>query len=597
MIRLRFVLASVALAFVAVRAGVSREKAAPKDLGSSAVQDALRAEAAGALDARDEKLQSALRVDPASRDARWQSGMIERDGRWIRFDAIQDEPTDAALLEQYRQRREKAQVTRKDQLELANWCKKQRLFDRERAHLIAALDLSPNGTDPVLCERVGLKLIDGAWMSDDEIRADQREQSVARRDLKKWQPVVERLSARLEAQSEKARKQARQDLEQLNDPTVLPALETVLAPASLEKARLLVELLGRYQTVKASEPLARLAVTSEWNVVRKEAAAKLRARPVGSYAPQLLAALRTPIDSKINLFVGADGVHVAQQLKSETQSTAQHYERQFALNVQYVVEPIPNVLPTNVRQGYIKNRKSRAAQEVGIIGEQIADRAQLEVDGYNEPIRRVNDRVCGALAEATGLSLPAEPEAWWEWWRNYNQLSQSSKRREYESESTTETMVVETIRPISCLVAGSPVRTDRGSVPVEEVKVGDLVLSKDPVSGELSYQAVLRTTVRDPEPVWKATTDRGEIRGTGGHNFWVSGRGWTMLRDIKPNDRLHGAAQPATVREVTSDGAEKTYNLVVADFHTYFVGNDVILSHDVTFAKPLDATVPGMRTE
>jgi hypothetical protein len=203
------------------------------------------------------------------------------------------------------------------------------------------------------------------------------------------------------------------------------------------------------------------------------------------------------------------------------------------------------------------------------------------------------------LADATGLKLPAEPEPWWEWWRDYNQLSQSSKRQQYESDYTNETTytVVEAQPMGECLVAGTPVWTDRGAVSVEQIKVGDLVLSKHSDSGELSYQAVLHTTVRDPEPVFKATLESGEIRGTGGHNFWVSGRGWTRLRDIKANDRIHGVKKPAAVREVVEQGNEKTYNLVVANFHTYFVGQDLILSHDLTFARPTDATVPGMTPE
>jgi hypothetical protein len=36
------------------------------------------------------------------------------------------------------------------------------------------------------------------------------------------------------------------------------------------------------------------------------------------------------------------------------------------------------------------------------------------------------------------------------------------------------------------------------------------------------------------------------------------------------------------------------YNLVVADFHTYFVGQTKLLSHDVTPREPTLARVPGL---
>ena len=42
---------------------------------------------------------------------------------------------------------------------------------------------------------------------------------------------------------------------------------------------------------------------------------------------------------------------------------------------------------------------------------------------------------------------------------------------------------------------------------------------------------------------------------------------------------------------------EETYNLVVADFHTYFVGYRKVLSHDNSMRMPTRAVVPGLRPE
>ena len=38
-----------------------------------------------------------------------------------------------------------------------------------------------------------------------------------------------------------------------------------------------------------------------------------------------------------------------------------------------------------------------------------------------------------------------------------------------------------------------------------------------------------------------------------------------------------------------------TYNLIIADFHTYFVGDGRVMCHDNTVAEPTNALVPGLQ--
>ena len=84
------------------------------------------------------------------------------------------------------------------------------------------------------------------------------------------------------------------------------------------------------------------------------------------------------------------------------------------------------------------------------------------------------------------------------------------------------------------------------------------------------------------------------ILSSAGHAFWVSGHGWVMARHLNPYSRLHGVSGTAEVDLVAPADAEPTYNLVVADFHTFFVGQVKILSHDNTIRRPTNANVPGL---
>jgi hypothetical protein len=65
------------------------------------------------------------------------------------------------------------------------------------------------------------------------------------------------------------------------------------------------------------------------------------------------------------------------------------------------------------------------------------------------------------------------------------------------------------------------------------------------------------------------------IRTTGEHPFYVEGQGWTPANALQPGDRIHNlAGEPVTVEDITSANEwETVYNLRVADWHTYFVGD------------------------
>ena len=113
-------------------------------------------------------------------------------------------------------------------------------------------------------------------------------------------------------------------------------------------------------------------------------------------------------------------------------------------------------------------------------------------------------------------------------------------------------------KPIQGFPAGTRVHTDKGLVPIQEVKVGDMVLSK-PESGEgkLCYKPVVRTVSYEDKEIWeltyfkvKANTDiskldkgkllqlskKGQmitIIATPNHPFWVKGIGWTRLDELQ----------------------------------------------------------------
>ncbi len=138
-----------------------------------------------------------------------------------------------------------------------------------------------------------------------------------------------------------------------------------------------------------------------------------------------------------------------------------------------------------------------------------------------------------------------------------------------------------------CFVAGTPVKTAEGQKPIEKLHEGDLVWSRDEITGDVRLQPVLQTFVTPSQPLVElsATTRQGtteHLRVTPGHRFWVEGRGWKAAESLAAGDSMMSSDGAALVLGSASSLAERAtvYNLEVEDFHTYFVGESAIWVHN-----------------
>ena len=149
-------------------------------------------------------------------------------------------------------------------------------------------------------------------------------------------------------------------------------------------------------------------------------------------------------------------------------------------------------------------------------------------------------------------------------------------------------------RRYSCFAKGTLVWTKTGQRPIESLELGDLVLAQNVDTGELAYKPVIGRTVRPPSPIlklslgWRGAAHHARPSVLGRRRRLADGQGaWAMARfcTASPVQRRVAAVEPA--------GEEEAYNLVVADFNTYFVGESGVLVHDNTPRRPTRATLPG----
>ncbi len=321
--------------------------------------------------------------------------------------------------------------------------------------------------------------------------------------------------------------------------------------------------------------------------VRQAAVEQLREKDVDQYASVLLAEMHTPVQTRSQLFRGPRGrLMYRHMLYREGQESRELSV--FDTAYQRIGLPGGNGADTLTR-AVTDAARTAAAREATVAQE-------------NARAEEINQRICQLLSYISGVTLPPDPQLWWSWWLERNETFQPDAKPLEQRYRVREVAVadqpslsVSTPAPRSCdcLAAGTMVWTLEGYKAIEKVRVGDQVLSQDPDTGELAYKPVLATTLRPAAPLVRIETDGGVIRTSGGHLFWQSGQGWTKARDLKPGAMLHTAQQVLQVRGVDRVESEPTYNLVVADFHSYFVGQELVLSHDNTIRERTNAIVPG----
>jgi hypothetical protein len=203
-----------------------------------------------------------------------------------------------------------------------------------------------------------------------------------------------------------------------------------------------------------------------------------------------------------------------------------------------------------------------------------------------------------ALVESTRESKPKSMPEWWDWWYDYNEVYRPTAIMNNTMPRTSSHDVPE-CRQLrgDCLASDTLVATESGLVAIEKIVVGDRVYSCDPETGGLALKPVLRIVIRPDGKTMNIRAGENKIEACCGHAFWVAGKGWVKARDLRKGMLLHTLQGTAAVEGVDSSEPQATYSLETADFHTFFVGKEMVLTRDNTIHHPTDYVVPGLTPE
>lgn len=175
-------------------------------------------------------------------------------------------------------------------------------------------------------------------------------------------------------------------------------------------------------------------------------------------------------------------------------------------------------------------------------------------------------------------------------------------------------------RQRTCFVAGTLVRVhpetegafreENGSYykKIEDIQTGDLVLSWDEETDEISYQPVTQTFIRTTEEIYRITLEDGTlIETTWSHRFWVlewkttmtdfaaaavysngTARGhWEIAENLQISDSFlttdGNYIRIAAIERIQKE--ETVYNFTVKSNSTYFVSATGVLVHNENYSE------------
>ncbi|MGL4283607.1 MAG: polymorphic toxin-type HINT domain-containing protein, partial [Eubacterium aggregans] len=140
-----------------------------------------------------------------------------------------------------------------------------------------------------------------------------------------------------------------------------------------------------------------------------------------------------------------------------------------------------------------------------------------------------------------------------------------------------------------CFVKGTLVYGKNALRPIEKVSVGDSVYSYNLEAEKVELSRVVNVLKRPTNGIYELSAAKEKILVTAEHPFYVEGKGWVTVKELKPGDRLQTSTKEKLKVDAVKAMAQdvEVYNIEVDGNHNYFVTNSSILVHNknITEAK------------
>ena len=446
--------------------------------------------------------------------------------------------------EEYFAKLTSAERTAESQFRLAVWAQKQGMDEVAKGHLRAAVHLDPQFAPAH--KALGRSQRSGIWETREERSTRLAKESDLRTERVNWHRLLGDIGVEAAVQRQSLTEAGVAAIEAFASREMKPASEAVRVFAASD--------LGA-----ASLALVRQAVLSRFAEVRIASSKALAERNTDYVLPALLEYLQ-PKRFGQTFVAGIGATWYWQEGTTMFVALPAHLD--------------------NRTQGF-RSVFIPAGPQAGTVGDRIDEGAFAR------------ENAVAALQSLTGLKIGAEFS---EWRQALMQIDGSFIESKSGAPTSVEityyqpnTLAIGSVQRFDCFAAGTAVATKRGLMPIDKVCIGELVLSRNVTTGETAFKPVLARTLRPRTPMQTLTIDGESVRASSAHPIWTKESGWVKAKDLSEKVTLVAEDSTRSLARNELGNAEQGYNLVVADFGTYFVGKSRVLVHDNTPIRDIPA--------
>ena len=183
-----------------------------------------------------------------------------------------------------------------------------------------------------------------------------------------------------------------------------------------------------------------------------------------------------------------------------------------------------------------------AAEATAYLAQQQLAADVRSIEDLNATIADSNSRALQMLGDISGQNFGADRSSWDRWLTDLKGYAYVSPPSPVDKPTYVEDVPVSVVPPPpiiasaiegpvmtiprhSCFGAGTLVWTQEGKRPIEEIRYGDQVLTRNTATGVLGFQPVVTVYHNPPNATYRIDLGGESIVATGIHRFWKAGVG------------------------------------------------------------------------